>query len=279
MAGSSGYVELGNNTPDTLLVSADAAKFVLVAPFTPPTITLQPQPPVQSVNVGQSASFTVTAAGTAPLSYQWRFNGTPIAGATEIGYTRNNVQTSDAGSYSVVVTNIAGSVTSSDAILAVNVPPAITTQPESLTVSQGANATFTVIATGTAPLAYQWYFGGLPVADATDSAFTVVNAQPANAGNYTVEVLNVAGQITSDNAALTVGAPPIIDGISLLPDGQFELQISGVPGHYAVEATLDVAGTVNWTELTNFTATTTNCQYRDSQTNLTRRFYRVRWMP
>ncbi|HOC57662.1 MAG TPA: immunoglobulin domain-containing protein, partial [Verrucomicrobiota bacterium] len=194
-------------------------------------------------------------------------------------YTRNNVQTGDAGSYSVVVTNLAGSVTSSDAVLAVNVPPAITTQPESLTVSQGANATFTVTATGTAPLVYQWYFGGLPVADATDSAFTLVNAQPANAGNYTVEVLNVAGQITSDSAALTVGVQPVIDRISLLPDGQAELQIRGTAGRYTVEATLDVTGLVKWTELTNFTSTTANCYFCDSQTNLARRFYRVGWRP
>jgi len=279
LGGTAGYVELKNNTPDTLLVSADAAKFVLVAPFLAPVITQQPQPAEQSVTVGQGASFTVEATGTAPLSYQWRHNGVPLAGATASSYTRNNVEISDAGNYSVVITNVAGSVTSLDAVLVVNVPPTITTQPQSQAVIQGGNASFTVAAAGTAPLVYQWYFDGQPLADATDSALTITNAQPADAGSYAVEVLNLAGQIMSDPATLTVNAPPQIDEIRVLADGRFELQISGAPGQYVVEATPDVAGVVSWTALTNFTVTTTNFQYYDSETGLARRFYRVRWTP
>jgi hypothetical protein len=246
----------------------------------PPAITTQPQPGTQSVTVGQSASFTVSATGTAPLSYQWRFNGTNLVGATTPGYTRTNAHPADAGSYSVVVTNVAGSVTSSNAILIVNVPPEITTQPASLSVTVGANAAFSVTATGTAPLAYQWYFGGLPIAGATDSAFTVTNAQPAAAGDYAVEVINVAGQVTSSNAVLTVTqpTPPQIDRVGLLPDGQIRLQVSGAPGQYAVEATTNLV-VVEWVELTNFTATTMPFQYVDSETNLAQRFYRVRLMP
>ena len=79
-AGTGGYVELGNDAVDTALVSADAAKFVLVAPLTPPAITAQPQN--QTVIAGAAADFSISVSGTAPLSYQWRFNGTNIPGAT-----------------------------------------------------------------------------------------------------------------------------------------------------------------------------------------------------
>jgi uncharacterized repeat protein (TIGR02543 family) len=276
--GTGGYVELGNDAVDTALVSADAARFVLVAPLTLPSITLQPQPANQSVNVGQNVAFTVSATGTAPLSYQWRFNGASIPGATLPGYTRNNVQPADAGSYSVVVTNVAGSTTSSNVVLVVNVPPAIAVQPLDTAVVAGQDASFSVTATGTAPLAYQWYLAGLPVAGATGSSFTVTNAQPAAAGNYSVEVLNVAGQVTSSNALLTVSqpTPPRIDAISVAPDGQIQLQASGVPGRYAVEAATNLA---DWADLAYVTNTGTTFQYLDSETNLTQRLYRLRLIP
>ena len=207
-AGTGGYVELGNDSADTALVSADAAKFVYVAPITAPAITAQPQN--QSVTAGTAATFSVTASGTAPLSYQWRFNGTNITGATATSFPRNNVQPADAGSYSVVVTNIAGSVTSSNAILTVNLPPAITLQPQDRTVTQGASATFAVSATGTAPLSYQWLFAGSAISGATASSYTLPAAQPTDAGAYSVVVTNVADSVTSSNAVLTVNVPPAI---------------------------------------------------------------------
>lgn len=87
-----------------------------------PSILAQPQG--QTNYVGDTANFTVTASGTAPLSYQWRFNGAPIGGATASNYVLANLQTSNAGNYSVVVTNLGGMATSSNAILTVLVPTA-----------------------------------------------------------------------------------------------------------------------------------------------------------
>lgn len=84
----------------------------------PPTIAAQPQS--QSVGAGQSATFNVTANGSPPLGYQWRFNGANLGGAVGSGYTRSNVQTAHAGSYSVVVTNSAGAVTSAVAALTIS---------------------------------------------------------------------------------------------------------------------------------------------------------------
>ena len=104
------------------------------------TITVQPQS--QTVATGSNVLFTVTAGGTAPLSYQWRFNGAAIAGATNPNLTVANAQPINVGSYTVSVTNAMASVTSAVAVLTVLVPPAITTQPQSLTNVAGTTASF-----------------------------------------------------------------------------------------------------------------------------------------
>ena len=140
-----GYVRLSNNTGESSLrVVADAVRWVYSAnQDSPPVIVAQPQS--QTADAGSTATFTASAAGTAPLSYQWRFNGTPIAGATDSTYARSNLQTGDAGTYSLVVTNAVGSVTSSNAVLTVtlvNVAPTISQQPQDQNVNQGSSAVF-----------------------------------------------------------------------------------------------------------------------------------------
>jgi len=89
-----------------------------------PVITNHPSP--QSVTAGFSSSFDVLAGGTAPLKYQWRRNGNPMNGATNSSYMINNTHLSDAGNYTVVVTNASGSITSNPALLTVNPPAAPT---------------------------------------------------------------------------------------------------------------------------------------------------------
>jgi hypothetical protein len=182
----------------------------LLTVIAPPAITQHPQS--LAVNEGGNATFTVTAAGAPPLSYQWLFDGTDIAGATDSSYTRSYVQAQHAGTYAVVVTNAMGSVASSNATLTVNVPPAITAQPQNATATAGSDATFTVVATGTAPLGYQWSFAGTSIPGATDSSYTRANVQPDDAGTYAVIVSNVAGSLASSDAILTVNVPPAITG-------------------------------------------------------------------
>src|SRR5438046_651902 len=141
---------------------------------TAPAITTQPAS--QTVSAGQTATFTVAATGTAPLSYQWQKNGTTIGAATAASYTTPATTASDNGDqFTVVVSNAAGSVTSRAAALTVSttpVTPTITTQPASQTVSTGQTATFTVVATGTAPLSYQWQKNGPASGDATAARYT-----------------------------------------------------------------------------------------------------------
>jgi len=168
----------------------------------PPFITQQPVS--LTVTQNNNAIFNVTAGGDAPLSYQWRLNGGSLTGATNSSHTVVSAQASHAGNYDVIVTNNYGSRTSAVATLTVLVPPSITQQPASLTVATGEVATFTVVASGTAPLIYQWRYNGADMAGKTNATLTISNSQPSDAGTYTVRVSNNIGTVTSDPATLTV---------------------------------------------------------------------------
>jgi O-glycosyl hydrolase len=172
------------------------------------TITAQPRS--QTVAVGSNALFAVTAGGTAPLGYQWQFNNTAIPSATNTSLTLANVQSTQAGNYTVIVTNSTAAATSAVAVLTVLVPPAIGTQPASQSVVAGANVSFSVTASGAAPLGYQWQFNNTAIPSATNTSLTLANVQPAQAGNYAVIVANAAALVTSAVAVLTVQGPPAI---------------------------------------------------------------------
>src|SRR5207248_3351610 len=137
--------------------TSSAAMLTVSAAAVAPSVTMQPAS--QTVTAGQTASFSVAATGTAPLTYQWKKNNVAISGATSSAYTTAATTSSDNGAqFTVVVSNAAGSVTSSAAKLSVNavaVAPSITAQPVSQTVTAGQPASFSVTAAGTAPLSYQ----------------------------------------------------------------------------------------------------------------------------
>ena len=82
--------------------------------------------------------------------------------------------------------------------------PVITSQPKSISVSQGNAANFSVTATGAAPLGYQWRKNSVSISGATNSTYTIASVNSGNAGNYSVLVSNSAGSVTSSNATLTV---------------------------------------------------------------------------
>jgi hypothetical protein len=238
-----------------------------------PTILTQPQS--LTVVQGDDASFFVTAAGTPPLNYQWRFNGAPVAGETATNYTRVNAQAGDAGGYSVVITNIAGAITSTVASLTVNLPPEITAQPQSQSVKLGTNVTFSVSATGTAPLGHQWRKDGVLIPGATNSSFTLDLVEWSDEGDYTVIVTNVAGSAFSTPAALAVlpPDPSHIDSMVVLPDGRVQLQGSGDAGTYTVEFSTNL---LIWEDLANLLNTNGTFWCLDGETNTPQRFYRAR---
>ena len=194
--------KMNMNTKISLL----AAGMFLVASVTgfgQPVITSQPQSVTNLA--GSAATFFVTATGTPPLAYQWFFNSTiALTAATNADLILTNVQSLNAGGYSVAVTNAEGSVTSVVAALTVLTPPRFIRQPVNQTASLFADATFRVTVNGDAPLSYQWRFNDGDLIGMTNTTLTVTNVERANAGNYSVVVTNLSGSVTSQVATLTI---------------------------------------------------------------------------
>ena len=175
-----------------------------------PEITQQPVG--QTVLAGHSATFTVSAASNSPLSYQWRKNGSNIAGANSSTYTTPPTTMADNGSrFQVMVSNPSQSTASSPATLTVDGPLSITTQPANQTVNVGHTATFTVVATGAAPLSYQWQKNQVNIAGATSASYTTPATTSADNGtSFRVIVTNPVTSVTSNAATLTVNTGPSI---------------------------------------------------------------------
>ncbi|MBI4325912.1 MAG: immunoglobulin domain-containing protein, partial [Chloroflexi bacterium] len=159
-------------------------------------------------------------------------------------------------------------------------PPVITVQPEDQIARAGATAAFSVVATGSAPLSYQWRFNGLNIAGGTNALLNLTNVQAAAAGEYSVVVTNVAGAATSVVARLTVtlSVAARIESISLLADGRLHLLAGGEPGsRYAIQISTNL---VNWTELSTVESAGGTFEFFDPDLpDLPQRFYRIRSVP
>jgi hypothetical protein len=171
--------------------------------------TISTQPDAQTVSAGQAATFSVVAAGTAPLGYQWQKNHSNISGATSASYTTPATSASDNGAtFDVIVSNSAGSVTSNTATLTVvtgPISPSISAQPANQSVNVGQTATFSVVAAGTAPLGYQWQKNQANISGATSASYTTpATSASDNGATFDVIVSNSAGSVTSNSATLTV---------------------------------------------------------------------------
>jgi hypothetical protein len=230
----------GDNTYFQLNVPASLANVVGIAAGSyhslaivgngSPVITVQP---VCQFNPDTgNGGFNVMAAGTAPLSYQWRQNGTNIAGATSSLLALTNLALSAAGTYSVTISNSLGTATSAN----VQLPPAwhwpvILVQPQGATVNCGDTVSFQTLATGTVPLNYQWQLEGTNLPNATNLVLALASVIGDNAGAYTVVAANPVGSATSQVAVLTVvGQPPLITS-PLTAAGK-----QGVPFTYTITA-------------------------------------------
>ena len=190
----------------------------LAVAFEPPKFFTQPVS--QTVIEGSNVVFSVAATGLEPLAYQWQLNGTNleetdaghISGANEAVLTITDVSDNDEGDYTVVVNNASAPPAAKKPLSLCSDPPEITQPPINRIVIQGSNAVFTVAATGTEPLEYQWQHNGKNLADddggqidgATNDTLTISEVNTNDAGSYSVIVSNVAGTNGSVVVTLTV---------------------------------------------------------------------------
>ncbi|HTH49062.1 MAG TPA: immunoglobulin domain-containing protein, partial [Candidatus Limnocylindria bacterium] len=205
-ADDAGYSVMVDNEAGEGATSASATLTVQAAP------QITGDPASQTVSQGDTASFTVTATGTGPLAYQWRKGGMGLAGKTSATLSLTGAQQADEGSYDCVVSNVVGTATSNPATLTVRVPPAVTGDPASQTVNPGDPVSFTVTATGTGPLGYQWRKGGQALSGKTAATLSIASCVAGDAGSYDCVVTNLAGTATSGAATLTVRVPPSVTG-------------------------------------------------------------------
>jgi alpha-tubulin suppressor-like RCC1 family protein len=157
-----------------------------------------------SVVAGDAAYFHVTAAGARPVYYQWRFNGEDLTGETNAMLVVPQVESGMTGSYSVVVSNAFGVVEGVACDLGV-VPLRITAQPSSQSTFRGSTVSLAVSAVGPEPLAYQWFYNGSALPEATDRLLVLAGIQLEEAGQYAVEVSNALGAVRSAEATVAVG--------------------------------------------------------------------------
>jgi PKD repeat protein len=159
----------------------------------------------QNVISPNSATFSAMVAGIPAPTLQWQDNGSDIANETNTTLVIPGVTFAlDGHSYCIIASNSVGTATNCASLFVV-VPPLIQTQPQDVTVTNSGSATFTVVSTNGVPApTFQWYFNNIPIANATNTSYTIANATPANAGSYKAVVANVVGSATSSNATLTV---------------------------------------------------------------------------
>lgn len=225
----------------------------------PPVVTTQPA--ARTVADGATANFSVVATSSTPLTYQWRKNGTSVAGATTDSLTVAAPYSDNAASYSVVVSNTDGSVTSADAVLTVTpVAPTINAQPLSLTVQAGGSATFSVaVSGGTGPVSYHWRKNGVDIAGATAASYIIAASAVGDAGAFTVAVVSPSGTLVSSAATLTVSTTPQPPAISTQPANQ--TVALGQTATFSVVASSSSAITYQWSRNGTAIAGATGASY------------------
>jgi hypothetical protein len=179
-----------------------------------PLTKINTQPLSATRCVGESVIFTINASGSA-LTYQWRKNGTNISSATSSSYSINSLILNDGASYTCLVTGSCGSILSNPAVLTVNNPAAISTQPSSVTICQGTSTSLSVIAVGT-NLTYKWYKNTVEMSDGghyngtSSNTLIISNADLTDGGSFTCLVSGTCNNVTSQPAVVTISPITVI---------------------------------------------------------------------
>ncbi len=198
---SPGYADFGDYRlrvqDGTAVVFSQVARLIA-----PPAIVAQPQ--ASRVFNGDTSLFQVTASGTTPLTFQWYFGVVPVAGGTTSSLVVPNAGYSKGGNYYVVITNVAGSVTSSVVALEVYPKPGLNISCSSPNLGFDDTLKINSSASGVAPPAFQWQLNGIDIPGETNSSFTVWNARPSIAGTYRYRATVAGGSLYSPTQVVTV---------------------------------------------------------------------------
>lgn len=216
-------------------VTISASARLTVVPL---TITAQPQD--QTAIIGGSVQFNVACQSVLPVSYQWRFGAVDLSGETNSILNLTNVQAGQAGSYSVVISNNAGNIVSSNALLT-TVPFIITTNPASQAVVVSNPAAFAVTCESFLPLTYQWRLNGIELPGATNNPLVITSVGWGDRGDYSISISNSAGARTSSNALLrlsrratTVSSWGLSNAFTLPPVGFTNMAVLAAGRNHAV---------------------------------------------
>ena len=208
-AGDGNPVTTGYSTYGSIGQYTISGTFAAVPDAVP---TIATHPVTQTIAIGGKTTFSVTASSNIPLTYTWQKDGNPITGATAATYTISSTQPAHQGSYTCIVSNSVGPVTSNPALLNLNFKPSITIQPIKSTV--GANGStplsVSVVAIGTPTLAYQWQKNNVNIPGATSSTYSVATPQFSDGGTYRCIISNAFGSVTSAGALVTATSAPIL---------------------------------------------------------------------
>ncbi len=243
------------------MATTTAATLTVNSP-TPPTITTQPAN--QTVNAGQTATFTAAATGSPTPTVQWQvstdgganFSNVSGAGATSTTLSFTTALSQNGYQYQAVFTNSAGMATTTAATLTVNsVAPTITTQPANQTVTTGQTATFTAAATGSPTPTVQWQvstdggasFSNVSGATSTSTTLSFTTASSQNGYRYRAVFTNSVGTATTTAATLTVNTAPPTSGTVTLQNSNSNLCI-------------DTGGSASFTALIQSPCSTSNTQ-------------------
>ncbi len=196
-------------------------------------VAITQQPASQSVIVGNTATLNVAATGYPAPTYQWKFNGANLAGATSPQLLLPNAQTNQSGAYTVTLANGYSTVTSTAATLAVGTPPVITEQPlGGLVYNWDSKFDLKPKYEGSEPKTYQWYFNGAPIVGSNKDSHTAYPTA-GSIGWYYVVVSSPFGTATSAPAYLNVGGiATVASSQTVLPgeNAQFTYTFLGNPG-------------------------------------------------
>jgi hypothetical protein len=173
----------------------------------------QTHPQNQFGRVGDTVSFHAGPEGTGPVSYQWRFNGVGIPGATSETLVLNNVQLAAEGEYAALVRDATGALITKPGYLIVVAPPQIVGQPPDTLGIAGRTLSLAATAAGTEPMTYQWRKNGLSLSGANNPALALPGVQVVDSGGYDLVVENDFGSATSRVAAVSIYVMPELEPV------------------------------------------------------------------